>query len=103
VAAATCSQCGALLPAVTGDEAERADLEAVDVARAVSTEGFDTEFTVGAGVLVCPACGTSFRSGDDQRAGIPVEDTGHQHDATVLTMRCPKCGTPGHAVLPRER
>jgi hypothetical protein len=103
VAAATCSQCGALLPAVTGDEAERADLEAVEVAPAVSTEGFDTEFTVGAGVLVCPACGTSFRPGDDQRAGIPVEDTGHQHDATVLTMRCPKCGTPGHAVLPRER
>ena len=64
------------------------------------TEGFDTEFAVGAGVLVCPVCGTTFRPGDDQRAGTEVDDHGQDTEATVLTMRCPKCGTPGHATLP---
>ena len=65
------------------------------------TEGFDTQFAVGAGVLVCPVCGTSFRPGDDERVEVPPDDADQPADAIVLTMHCPKCGTPGHALLPR--
>jgi predicted RNA-binding Zn-ribbon protein involved in translation (DUF1610 family) len=93
--------CGQQLPPATGRDAERGDLEVVEVARAVSSVGFDTEFRLDGDVLYCPSCGETFGIDDTPiLSGQPAVDTSSGAASTdVITFSCPSCGIQGHAVV----
>lgn len=99
--ATRCADCGAALDVDVGAEAERDDLETVELERAAGAAGFDTEFAVEGDTLVCPACGHRF-SLDDARvhAAMDAQDTASSSaEASVVTCNCPRCAVAGHAVI----
>lgn len=99
--AAACDHCGAALGADEGRDDARDDLETIEVERAVSAAGFDAVFGVDGDVLTCPECGHRFRvSQADTHDTLPASDTASGGlPADVATLNCPRCHTPGHAVL----
>lgn len=103
-----CEHCGAPLVDEEGRDAERDDLETIEAERAVSTAGFDAVFGVEVAdgarpqpLLTCPECGHRFRISQvdthDELAAIDTAAGGV--DTEVVTLNCPECHTPGHAVL----
>jgi hypothetical protein len=100
VFAGVCEKCGEVLPPAVGREAERGDLEVLEVERAASVAGFDTEFTVDGDALTCPVCRHVFRL-DEVRINSTerAQDTASGgEELDVITCTCPSCGTSGHAV-----
>jgi hypothetical protein len=98
---AACVRCGEPLDVARGSEAERGDLDVIEVERAAGAAGFDAVFGVDGDELVCPGCGHHFAIEDAPVArAIPATDTARaDDDSAVVTCRCPACGIPGHAVL----
>ena len=102
VTAVQCDRCGADLPPAPGREAERGDLEIVEVARAMVSEGYDQEFeVVGEDLLRCPACGSTFAPKEVAvEQAVPAQDTpSGAADAEVIAGPCPLCGVSGHVAL----
>ena len=76
ITSATCEKCGAALPDHLDGDAQRDDLEVVEVARAVGSVGYDAEFRVDGDSLQCPKCGQSFDVSDASIAsGQAASDT----------------------------
>lgn len=93
-----CWSCGAPLDASAPAETERGDLELGEARRALTAEGYETDFDVASdGRVRCPVCAALFVP--DERAIDEIyeaRDTPTSRDEiVVLGVRCPKCQTVG--------
>jgi hypothetical protein len=100
--ATACAHCGAPLPAPTGRDDERGDLEVIEVERAVGALGYDAEFRVDGDDVYCPNCGamTNLRDANIESAQPATDTATGATDTEVVTLSCPACRTSGHAVVP---
>ena len=83
-------------------DAEREDLEVEEAVRSVVADGYEDRFaSVGGGVVRCSSCaGALPLESSALESAHPARDTPTARSGLlVAALRCPRCGTLGHAVL----
>lgn len=83
-------------------DAEREDLEVEEAVRSVVADGYEDRFaSAGGGVVRCSSCAAELPlESSALESAHPARDTPTARSGLlVAALRCPRCGTLGHAVL----